>query len=155
MGSSPVTKLAQALDGVSQLGFDTAPIIYFVERHPAFIAVVREVFRQVDVGAIAGMTGMVSLAEVLVKPKSLGDAALASAYRGLLFGSRNFSVLPINDDVADQAADLRARYKMKLPDALQIASALVSGCDAFLTNDSTDMKRVQEIRILVLKDLEP
>jgi predicted nucleic acid-binding protein len=38
--------------------------------------------------------------------------------------------------VSQKAADIRVRYGLKLPDALQIASALVAGCDAFLTNDA-------------------
>jgi predicted nucleic acid-binding protein len=43
---------------------------------------------------------------------------------------------------------------LRLPDALQIAVALEAGCEAFLTNDLT-LKRVVELRVLVLDDLEP
>jgi predicted nucleic acid-binding protein len=39
------------------------------------------------------------------------------------------------------------------PDALQIATAVESGCEGFLTNDLT-IKRIQEIKILVLDELE-
>jgi predicted nucleic acid-binding protein len=53
----------------------------------------------------------------------------------------------------DLAAELRARYNLRTPDALHIACAIDTGCDAFLTND-TGIKRVNEIRILVLDDLE-
>ncbi|MEA5567068.1 hypothetical protein [Anabaena sp. UHCC 0399] len=37
---------------------------------------------------------------------------------------------------------------LQLPDALQIATAISSGCDAFLTNDAA-LQRVLELRILV------
>jgi predicted nucleic acid-binding protein len=40
-----------------------------------------------------------------------------------------------------------------LTDALQIAVALEAGCEAFLTNDRT-LKRVTELRVLVLDELE-
>ncbi|MBW4523229.1 MAG: PIN domain-containing protein [Scytolyngbya sp. HA4215-MV1] len=46
------------------------------------------------------------------------------------------------------------QYNLKLPDALQIATARVTGCQAFLTND-TALKRVGELRILVLSELIP
>jgi predicted nucleic acid-binding protein len=42
---------------------------------------------------------------------------------------------------------------MRTPDALHVATAIDAGCDAFLTND-TGIKRVHEIAVLVLDDLE-
>jgi predicted nucleic acid-binding protein len=55
--------------------------------------------------------------------------------------------------VSQKAALIRVRYGLKLPDALQVATALVAGCDAFLTNDVV-LQRVTELRILVLSALE-
>jgi predicted nucleic acid-binding protein len=48
--------------------------------------------------------------------------------------------------------DLRARYPVRTPDALQIAAALSNGCQAFLTNDKR-LKPVSELKILVLDDI--
>jgi predicted nucleic acid-binding protein len=148
-----MTKLADALQGVTRLGFDTAPLIYFVERHPVYLPVVKQVFQQVDNGRIAGFSGMISLAEVLVLPKKLNNAVLETAYRAVLFNSRNFSVLPIDAAIADRAADLRSRYKLKLPDALQIAAAVETKCEAFLTN-GIGLRSVTDLRMLVLNELE-
>ncbi len=55
--------------------------------------------------------------------------------------------------LAEQAAQVRAKYNILLPDALQIATALINGCDTFLTNDPA-LQQVTELRILVLGDLE-
>ncbi|MBI3946163.1 MAG: PIN domain-containing protein [Armatimonadetes bacterium] len=148
-----MTHLDDALAGVNALGFDTPPFIYFVERHPTYLSLVREVVRRVDVGVLAGYGSVVTLTEVLTQPKRLGDTALEGAYRSLLLHSRNFRLLPIDADVAERAADLRARYQLRTPDALQIAAALAAGCQAFLTNDGT-LGRVADLRILVLDDLE-
>jgi predicted nucleic acid-binding protein len=52
-----------------------------------------------------------------------------------------------------RAAELRARYNLSLTDAFQIAVALQSGCDAFLTNDMT-LKRVSELSVVVLEEME-
>ncbi len=54
MGPAPLTTLDAALSGVTALGFDTSPFIYFIERHPAYVHLVREVFLRVDAGTIAG-----------------------------------------------------------------------------------------------------
>jgi predicted nucleic acid-binding protein len=48
---------------------------------------------------------------------------------------------------------MRVKYNLKLPDALQIATALETGCDAFLTDDKA-LKRLTELKILVLYELE-
>ena len=59
----------------------------------------------------------------------------------------------ITSEIARCAADFRAKYNLKLPDALQIATAIVSNCEAFLTND-TKLKRVTELQVLVIEELE-
>jgi len=59
----------------------------------------------------------------------------------------------IDQDVAHQAAELRATYNITLADALQIAVALHMGCEAFLTNDGA-LERVKELRVLVVEKLE-
>ncbi len=59
----------------------------------------------------------------------------------------------IDSTVAERAADLRARYNLRTPDALQTAAALDTGWQAFLTND-TQLKRVIELRVLILDELE-
>ncbi len=148
-----MTNLNDALIGITKLGFDTAPLIYFVERNPKYVDLVREVVRRVDVGQISGCSSMVALTEVLTKPKKVGDTKTESEYRDLLLHSRNFKLLLIDSTVAERAADLRARYNLRTPDALQTAAALETGCQAFLTND-TQLKRVTEINVLILDELK-
>jgi predicted nucleic acid-binding protein len=56
-------------------------------------------------------------------------------------------------EIADLAAALRARYNLRTPDALYIATAIVTRCDAFLTNDKR-LRQANEIRVLTLDELE-
>jgi len=50
----------------------------------------------------------------------------------------------------ERATDLRAKYlKLKTPDALHLAAAIESGCDAFVTNDF-GLKVITEIRVEVI-----
>ncbi|MEH1906795.1 MAG: PIN domain-containing protein [Nostoc sp.] len=58
----------------------------------------------------------------------------------------------INANIAREAARIRVRYNLQLPDALQVAAAIIAGCETFLTND-TALKRVMELRILVVGEL--
>lgn len=109
--------------------------------------------RQVDAGLITGLASTIVLAEVLVQPIRVGNHTLAKRYEAILSDSHHFQLEPVATATARYAADLRARYNLRTPDALHIATSIVSGCDAFLTNDSS-LKRVSEINILVLDALE-
>ncbi len=146
-------KLDDALLGVSSLGFDTSPFIYFVERHPVYLDLMRELIGRVDVGALKGYSSVITLTEVLTLPKRLQNTKLVDDYQDLLVNSRNFELIQINTTIAERAADLRARYNLRTPDAMQIAATLEAGCTAFLTNDSA-LTRVSELRVLALSELE-
>ncbi len=64
-------------------------------------------------------------------------------------GDCELSIIPVTDDIAERAAFLRARYNIKTPDALQLATALLTGGKFFLTNDES-LSSVEEIHVLIL-----
>jgi len=59
------------------------------------------------------------------------------------------SVLPVTDEIAERAAFLRAHYGLKTPDALQLATTLISASHAFLTNDER-IPEIEGIQVLIL-----
>jgi predicted nucleic acid-binding protein len=146
-------KIDDALAGVDRLGLDTPPFIYLIERNPAYLDLVREVFRRITAGQLVAHSSVITLTEVLTQPYRIGNDALVRRYRRSLLRSRNFSLDSITVDNAEQAASLRARYGLRTPDALQISVALAAGCSAFLTNDLR-LQRVTELRVLALDELE-
>lgn len=146
-------KVDDALANVTLLGLDTSPFIYFIERHAAYLDLMREVFRRVETGAPRACSSVVTLTEVLTQSFQQSNHALAASYRERLLNGRNFTLHPMDSAVAERAAELRARYRLSTPDALQIADALEAGCEAFLCNDA-GLRRVTELRVLVLDELE-
>ena len=79
-----MTSLDSALTGVARLCLDTAPIIYFVEVHPHYDALVTEVFQRIADGRLVGVTSVITLTEVLVQPVQRGERNLQRQYRDLL-----------------------------------------------------------------------
>lgn len=146
-------KLAEALQGVQKICIETAPLIYFIEKHPKYFERMRSIMAGIDAGTQIGVASVVTLTEVLTQPIKTSKRDIERAYRDILLHSQNFLLLPVDAPVALRAAELRAQYNLKTPDALQIAVAIEAECDAFLTNDLA-LQRVQEIRILVLDHLE-
>ena len=146
-------KLTDALNSIQRLGFDTAPLIYLVEKHPANFDRMFLIMQSVDSNLISGVASTIALTEVLVQPLRVGDRDLVNRYVAVMSRSRNFSLIPISTAIARRAADIRAHHHLQTPDALHVATAIEAGCDAFLTNDR-GIQRVTEIRVLVLDDLE-
>ena len=97
------------------------------------------------------MTSTLSLMEILVRPKQLGQQKVADDYGFLLRTFPNLTLRSIDDSCAEKAADLRAAYEIRPPDALQIGTAIVSSAGCFVTNDEK-LKKVKEIEVILLKD---
>jgi predicted nucleic acid-binding protein len=152
MGSPPV-KIADALKGVQRLAIDTAPIIYYVENHLLYADKMELVFQLIQAAQTEIISSIVTLTEVLTKPLRVGDVGLEKSYHELFYSTGTITLVPIDRSTALLAADLRARYNLRTPDAFQIAVAIHTGCDAFLTND-LGIKRVTKLRVLVLDELE-
>jgi predicted nucleic acid-binding protein len=103
----------------------------------------------VERGGVRAVTSTLSLMEVLVRPKQLGQQKVADDYGFLLRTFPNLTLRNIDDTCAEKAADLRTAYGIRPPDALQIGTAMVSGATCFVTNDEK-LKRVKEIEVVVL-----
>ncbi|MEP7291544.1 MAG: PIN domain-containing protein [Chloroflexota bacterium] len=146
-------KISDALQGISLLSFDTSPLIYFVEQHPIYFDRMKAIMSYIDDQAVSGISSGLTLTEILTFPIRLGKISLVNRYEEILLNTRGFHLAPIDVKTCRTAADLRARHNLKTPDALQVAAALEANCDAFLTND-LGIKRVTEIRVLVLDELE-
>ncbi len=145
-------KLDDALQTVDFIGLDTSPFIYFVEQNPLYVDLMRQVFKRITNGDFQASSSVITLTEVLVQPLRQNNQTLADDYRDLLFNGANFQLFSLTALIAERAAELRANYNLRTPDALQIATALENGCDAFLCNDN-GLKKVTELTVLILDEL--
>jgi len=146
-------KISDALEGVQRLYTETAPLIYYVEENPTYVAKMNAIIEAIEDRPIEAVSSVITLTEVLTYPLKLGNTRLEREYRDILPHSGGFRLLTITARIAESAAALRARYNLRTPDALHVAAAIDVRCDAFLTND-TGIKRVTEITVLVLDELE-
>jgi len=130
---------------------DTAPIIYFIEKHKRYVNMVRPVFSEIDAGKIEAITSTITLLEVLVHPFKTKNETLAETYREILLNSENLITFEILHEVSELSSRMRAEYSIKTPDAIQIAVGVLYGADKFLTNDPV-LKKVTDIEVLALDD---
>lgn len=135
------------------VGLDTAPIIYFVEENPTYLDRVTAFFESIATGDFRAVTSLITLLEVLVHPYRTNNEVLAAQYRNILLNSEGITVLPVSRQIADESARLRARYNLRTPDSIQMATAITEGAQFLLTNDS-ELPSLPNLQVLVLDNLE-
>lgn len=138
--------------GPGPVAVDTAVFIYLIEEHPAFLCAARSLFARADRGELEIVTSAITLLEVLVVPFRSEDEALAARYEGILTRSRGVRLVEIDPLQLRMAAQLRAVYGPRTPDALQLAAALTTRCSALVTNDRR-FPSVPGLQIVQLGDL--
>ncbi|HEY4263889.1 MAG TPA: PIN domain-containing protein [Micropepsaceae bacterium] len=123
---------------------DSAPVIYFMEAHPKWASRFRPVFEAHAAGRFRFAVTTITIAEVLIGPFKAGDEVLGRRYRSVL---ESWQRIDLDLDIADSAARLRASLGFKLPDAIQVASALKINAAALVTHDR-DFSRVRSLRVI-------
>lgn len=123
---------------------DTAPLIYLFEGHPQFLPLFLGLFEAEAAGQLRAAISTITLAEVLTGPLRNGQEALAQRYESAL---AHFTVAPVSSAIAALAARMRARYGLKLPDAIQLATALNLEAAALVTHDR-DFASVEGLTIV-------
>lgn len=94
------------------------------------------------------LTSHLTRLECRTKPIRDGDTSLLALYDAF-FVSAEVDVLPVSVAVIDKATEIRAALKLKTPDALHLATAILSGATAFLTGDKA-LDRCKEISVEIL-----
>lgn len=144
--------LSDEITRINTIFIDTAPVIYFIEAHPQFGPLAKEVVTAFQSGNLNGFSSVITLTEVLPKPIESGDEKLARKFAEFLKHGKNLAMIEISAKIAESAGKMRGRYSfLKAIDAIQISAAIDVGADAFLTNDAK-LKQIKEIKVLVLKD---
>lgn len=146
-------KIEEAFQSVNRLFLDSAPVIYYVDMNPGYSAIMDGIFDLIRAAQIRVVTSPVTLAECLILPLRDSNLSQQQLFVDIITGQDTADFVNITSEIARTAADIRARYRLQLPDAFQIATALDAGCQAFLTNDA-QLKRIVELRMLLISELE-
>jgi predicted nucleic acid-binding protein len=144
-------KLRRAIEKHKIIGLDTAPFIYYIDDVALYADLLDPVFRLMENRVLGAVTSTVTFAEILTKPFADKNFSLADEIKFTLKSFASLAVVSIDEKLAEAAALIRARYAIRLPDALQIAAAIQGEATLFLTNDR-HVKKVDAIEVVVLSD---
>ena len=135
---------------------DTAPFIYYIEKNenkPQYFDRVKSFFKGCYDNDVNFITSVITLEEYLVFPYKNNESSYIETFNSLL-EVLCFNIIEIDREIAEKAAQIRAEYKsFKSMDALQLATACLTGCDLFLTNDK-QLRQFKEIKCITVDDLD-
>jgi len=133
------------------VALDTCVWIYHLEGHPDYRGLTTEVLTAVSTGECTAVVSELTLMELLVRPLQLGREEVADEYETLLTHFPNLSLVAIRREILLKAAVLRARYGLRTPDAVIVATGILQGATRVITNDRR-WKRVERIDVVCLGD---
>jgi uncharacterized protein len=129
---------------------DTCVVIYRVEEPPEFLPLVQVAIARYPSGVFC-VSPLVYL-ECLVGALRSPQVDLVARYEAFLHAC---VCLEMPMAVYRLAADLRAEYGLKTPDALHLATARHHACDVFLTNDDRLGRVAGEMLVNALGEIGP
>jgi len=123
---------------------DSAPIIYVLDRHPELGPRFRPLFEAQEADTVRLAITSVTIIEVLTGALAAGDQVQARRYRKVF---ESWTVVGLDQAIAERAAEWRASLRLKLADSIQLASAFAINADALVTHDR-DFSRVKGMRVI-------
>jgi len=79
-----VVDLTLAMRPHARIGLDTAVFIYLIDTASPFSAIAADMFQQLNQQSMTGITSVLTLTELLVKPLQRGRRGLAARYEALV-----------------------------------------------------------------------
>lgn len=130
------------------IALDSMIFIYLFEADERFYEKTQSIFDQIESGEISAVTSEMSVIEVLSPEKYIKSDELRGEITRFFQESDGLGVLPVNREIALIAASLRRENKsLRTPDAIQLATAAVSGAGLFITND----RKLQKVKVGSMK----
>ena len=145
--------LASALAGHRLIALDTSVWIYHFEGSAAFGQAADSVLQAVARARVGAVASELVLLELLVAPLKKGSPDVADEIELTLLHFPNLQLAPVTRAVLVRAAEIRARYGLRTPDAIMLATAVESGATLAVTNDRA-WRKMDEIDVLLLRDLK-
>ena len=138
-----VEELKQLLRRHRRIALDTSVFIYQLEANAKYLSLTDAVFAWVERTGHEAVTSTITMTELLVPSYRDNNEHGVDEFYGLLSTYPNLRWMAPDLEAADMAARLRATYKLRTPDALQAAIAILAQATGFITNDPIFLRVVE------------
>lgn len=131
-----------------KISLDSNIFIYHFERNPAYITYTDKILNLLSRNKAQAATSVVSIIETLSYPsppkvtKDITEAFLKIP---------NLKIYDVTLLIAFESARIRREYDFRMPDAIQLATALSAKTSVFITNDKR-LKKFKELKVILINE---
>jgi len=136
-----------------KIALDTNILIYFLAGTEPYASKVEKLLNSFMKRENQGIISTINVAEVLTGFYAGGDEKKAAKTKRLLsdLTLNGFKIVPVTFEIADLAANLRAKRGGRLPDALIVATAINQEADLIYSQDEELQRFNKDIKICKLE----
>ena len=130
---------------------DATPVIYFIQQDENFFEQTKQIFKFIKEKNFKIISSDVVTAESCVYAYRQKNFDWLDAFDNLM-KFLNVEIIHTTEEIARKTSKIRAEYKsFETPDAFNLATAVLSDCEIFLTNDKR-LKKFDEIKVVTVED---
>lgn len=137
------------IKNLKSIALDSNIFIYNLEQNPHYTQFTDVLFNRLILNDLKAVTSIISLTEILSYPET---EKVEKQIVEDFFNTPNLQVSDVDQEIARKAAKIRRKYGFRLPDSVQLATALQAKAKAFVTNDER-LKTLKELKIILLKEI--
>ena len=134
----------------SKIGIDTNIFIYALEDEGKLGDLSRNIFEEIKKEKPQVFTSVITIEEIMVGVFKQGLEDKITAYLEFISGDGLITAVEVTKQIAMLGARIRADYKVRTPDAIQIATAILSDATEFITADKKLPKKIENLTIKVI-----
>lgn len=138
------------LKKVKIIALDSLCFIYYFEDAAPYASLLEDIFLGVKGKTLVSST--LTLSELLAKKEIVESESKMILLKTAFLTVPNLQIVPPSIEIAENAALLKIKYNLTLPDAIHLTTAISQKADIFITNDKK-FKRVKEIKVVLLKEI--
>jgi predicted nucleic acid-binding protein len=135
-----------------RVALDASAFIYLFEVPGPLARATAAILDAADLGRLTVVIATLVLAEIAVRPVRAGDETLVERYADGVRELRGVQVVPLTTDLSIDVGIIRGRHRVRLPDAVHLATARHAGASAIVTNDLR-MPAIAHLSVIRLADL--
>jgi predicted nucleic acid-binding protein len=117
-----------------RVGIDSNVLIYLLEGSGALADKSGALLDAIATGG-EGVLATLAVAEICSGPARVDDLAMVERYSDELSSLENVRLVPLDQEIAVDAAIIRGSTSLSIADAVHLASARRAGATVFITND--------------------
>jgi predicted nucleic acid-binding protein len=136
-----------------RIGLDSNVFIYLADDVKPWADRAAELITAIEGGHVEGILSAIGLTEVLSGPSRDGELGRLERTNDEIRSIAGLLVVPLEADIAADAAVIRGLRGLTLPDAIHLATARAAGATAFVTNDHR-IRGSAKLEVVYLDELE-